>query len=126
MTKEAITSPCETRAKIILTLPKNTIRELLQVYTGHGMLAYHARKRGACDTDICPHCKLAVETPQHFMQDCPNFFRSRISCFGSYTIDLETWTKTERILSVCKYLSLTRRFKQQVSMGGVIGDQGSL
>ncbi len=84
MTREAVETPEQQRRAFMLSLSKVCARSLIQVLTGHGALAYHANLAKKVDSPVCTYCQIGVETPRHYMEECPAFFRARISCFGGY------------------------------------------
>ena len=111
-TKRIIGTTDKIPTKSLLKLDRNRLRQVLQVLTGHGNLAKHRHKMGKVQSPICPKCQEAVDTPQHYVGECPAYIMTRISQFGYYKIELADLVKNDRIFKLANFVQKTKRLEE--------------
>ena len=111
-TKRIIGTTDKIPTKSLLKLDRNRLRQVLQVLTGHGNLAKHRHRMGKVQSPICPKCQEAVDTPQHYVGECPAYIMTRISQFGYYKIELADLVKNDRIFKLANFVQKTKRLEE--------------
>lgn len=71
-----------TKAKKLLLLPKNEIRLITGLFTGHCPVKYHFKKLGLEDSDKCRLCESEVESAEHIICKCDALARFRLKHLG--------------------------------------------
>ena len=61
---------------------------------------------------ISPKCQEAVDTPQHYVGECPAYIMTRISQFGYYKIELADLVKNDRIFKLANFVQKTKRLEE--------------
>ena len=111
-TKRIIRTTDKIPTKSLLRLNRNRLRQVLQVLTGHGNLAKHRYKMGKVQSPICPKCQEAVDTPQHYVGECPAYLTTRISQFGYHKVELADLVKNDRIFKLANFVQRTKRLEE--------------
>ena len=78
----------EQRTIQLLKLPRNHLRNLIGIITGHWPFGEHARRLGLPYNDFCRSCKDVEEeeTTEHLLCHCPSFEDLRERLFGLRTL----------------------------------------
>ena len=92
-TKVFVKGTDPTRAKILLSLPKQQLGQVIRFLTGHVFMKRHNKillhgSRNIPTEDIsCSLCGLDEETPLHLFMQCPCLTSARAEATGRYLID---------------------------------------
>ena len=70
-------------AHAILDVPKNDIRIVVQLVTGHNHLNYHKHKMGLIPNATCRRCGRDDETSLHVLSQCLAIAGIRLQTLGS-------------------------------------------
>ncbi len=71
------------RFRAIINLPRDKLRLLVALYTGHCRLKKHLSNMGLASCGNCRFCDMGPETPEHLILDCTAICRRRFKALGS-------------------------------------------
>ena len=109
-TKEAVGWAPNALKKRLLSLDRESIRNLVQLITGHSRLEGHRwRSDTTVEDPICAQCCLEVETPQHFMGDCEAYAAIREDIFGSRRTSLKKELCSLNIRRIARFVKSSGR-----------------
>jgi ribonuclease HI len=94
----------------VIRLPRNSLRLLTQVVTGHNTLNYHLFKMGLAPSSICL-CELGEETGLHFMGECDIYAMTRLAVLGGLYLTAEELSEVP-FTSLARYIARTGRFNK--------------
>jgi len=93
--KEMISGRCRRRERDLLALPRQTLRLVIGVLTGHTQVGQHLSIMGLKQDPLCSYCSAAEESASHFLCQCDYFATLRMSIWGKpdlYPTDIDTAT----------------------------------
>ena len=70
-TKQFFARPDASKTKYILKHGRHKVTRLLNIFTGHNTLNYHASLQNGLLSDCCRFCNIAQETFYHWITECP-------------------------------------------------------
>ena len=94
---------------MINTADRNSIRLIVGLITGHCQLNQHRHTIGLSDSPRCNNCDAAIETPYHFLSECPKFLQQRLLYFGEAYPQVDTFREMPNSVLVA-YIIATGRF----------------
>ena len=98
--------------KFILKMSRRKMMYATQILTGHASLNYHLHNMKISESEKCPKCDEDRETVEHFVKDCPFYFRQRWEVFREYKLkqDLHKYS----FMKIMKFVTKTKRLKIDV------------
>jgi len=112
-TKETVGWAAKPLAQKLITLNRESIRHLVQLITGHGILEQHRFRSNQADDPICPKCGEEPDTSQHFFETCSKYQDLRERIFGTGHITLKEELHTRNIYRMAKFIRLSKRLNPQ-------------
>jgi len=85
--KEMITGRCQRRARDLLALPRQMLRPVIGVLTGHSQVQRHLSLMGLSNDPSCSYCSEAIETTSHYLCRCSYFAMQRATVWGKPFLD---------------------------------------
>jgi len=86
-TKEMIKDRCRRRESDLLRLPRQTLRLVIGVLTGHARLNRHLSIMGLVKDPSCNQCGMAIESASHFLCQCDRYITLRQKVWEKPYID---------------------------------------
>jgi len=80
--KEMISGRCRRRERELLALPRQTLRLVIGVLTGHTQVGRHLSIMGLNQDPLCNYCIVAEESASHFLCHCDYFATLRMRIWG--------------------------------------------
>ena len=90
-----ISGRCRRRERDLLALPRQILRLVVSVLTGHTQVGRHLSIMGLNQDPLCSYCSVAEESASHFLCQCDYFATLRMSIWGKpdlYPTDIDTAT----------------------------------
>ena len=110
--KGLVHHPSKVLSNKLLSLPRQNMRGIIQIITGHGNFAEHQHRIGLADTNICPYCRLEPETPFHYICSCPHFQRERNTHLYGICTNLKDIVNTSKLNKLWAYIQATNRLEE--------------
>ena len=85
--KEMIQDRCRRRENDLLRLPRQTLRLVIGVLTGHAWLNRHLSIMGLVKDPLCNQCDMAIESASHFLCQCDRYITLRQKVWGKPYLD---------------------------------------
>ena len=85
-TKEMITGRSHRRERDLLRLPRQILRLVVGLLTGHAQLNRHLSIMGSTSNPFCSYCDEAIESASHFLCYCNYFGLLRRSIWGKHCL----------------------------------------
>jgi ribonuclease HI len=82
-TKEILVSPSKGTGDFCRRLTRRSLRLIVQIVTGHCLLASHATLIGVANDPLCPLCRREEEDRDHFLCRCEALCQQRMRIFGT-------------------------------------------
>jgi len=86
-TKMFLEHSSKARSRELLNLPRNLLRTLTGIITGHNTLSRHMNIVGLNNDTLREHCKGEQETSLHFISQCSYYETTRMSIWGKPVLD---------------------------------------
>lgn len=93
--KRLLGPPDAKRSIALLSLPRNQLRVMTAMLTGHCKLRRHLTIMGLGDDRRCRFCKSSDETPEHLITSCVAITANRVSATGRYWIGTNSMKKLQ-------------------------------
>jgi ribonuclease HI len=110
--KEAVPSVKGCPTVAVLSRSRNTLRQIIQLITGHGNMARHLKLMGLSNSEMCPKCKEEPETPNHYVGVCPFYRDQRKRVFGSARVSIKEQLAKKNLGKLAEYLRITGRLTE--------------
>ena len=111
LTKEALAGPSQRFSRMLLTLRREELRNVIQVISGHGDFRAFRHKIGKSDSDICRCCHEDVETTDHYVANCPAFERIRFLMQADVPFVRRELCTPKGLRYLISYIERTERFQ---------------
>jgi len=108
-TKMFLERRSKARSRELIKLPKNLLRTVTGIITGHNTLSRHMNIMGLNNDSLCEHCEGEQETSLHFISQCRYYVTTRISIWGKPVLDHDD-IKRIRVKDLARFISKSRRF----------------
>ena len=95
---------------MIHTADRDLWRLVMGLITGHCQLNQHRHRIGLSNSPQCNNCVGEIETPYHFLAECPQFLQQRLLYFGEANPQVDTIREIPNSVLVA-YINATRRFE---------------
>jgi len=93
----------------LLNLPRNLLRTVAGIITGHNTLSRHMNIMGLNNDPLCEHCEGKQDTSLHFISQCSYYVTTRMSIWGKPVLDPDDM-KRIRIKDLARFILKSRRF----------------
>lgn len=107
-TRMYVSGPSKSIANALIRMPRDMLRMLIQIITGHANLARHRAITHRSTSPTCPACGQDEETPDHYVGKCPAFAEARSRDLGARTCDLVDLITPKELWSLGKFLRNTK------------------
>ena len=97
------------RSRDLLNLPRNLLRTVMGIITGHNTLSRHMNIMGLNNDPLCKHCEGELETSLHFISQCSYYVTTRMSIWGNPVLDPDDM-KRIRVKDLARFILKSRRF----------------
>jgi len=97
------------RSRELLNLPRNLLRTVMGIITGHNTLSRHMNIMGLNDDPLCEHCEGELETFLHFISQCSYYVTTRMSIWRKPVLDPDDM-KRIRVKDLARFILKSRRF----------------
>ena len=91
------------------TADRDSMRLVMGLITGHCQLNQHRHRIGLSDSPQCDNCVGVIETPHHFLAECPKYLQQRLLYFGEAYPQVDTLSEMPNSVLMA-YINATRRF----------------
>ena len=109
--KEMIKNRTQGQGKELLGLPRQVLRLVVGVLTGHTQLNRHLCIMGVVTNPFCEQCDEAIESAMHYLCYCSSFSSIRRAIWGKdilYPADIEAIS----VRGLVRFIKESRRFSQ--------------
>ena len=103
-------APCKRRAQRMICLPRQEIRSIIQIMTGHANLAKHRHRCKKLASPLCPSCRQEEESGFHHLAICIRYVPQRLSAFGQFRLAEDDLRNIEP-QSIAAFLKATKRLE---------------
>ncbi|XP_047999780.1 uncharacterized protein LOC125236904 [Leguminivora glycinivorella] len=103
-TKEILAEPNTKLTKILLRTPRQQLRKLVGLMTGHNTLNKHLNNIGITDSPMCRACMEAEETTKHFLLECKQVEVYRNKYLGTPNTLKEVFSNLKTLLGFVEEL----------------------
>ena len=108
-TKESLPAINKKVTTELLRQPRSYVGKIVQLMTGHSNLKQHQYRCGRVSNNLCDFCMSgSVETPMHFLGECPRFASLRCRVWGTFYLD-EFRFNSNNIAKIKNFLNITKR-----------------
>ena len=98
------------RSRELLNLPRNLLRTVAGIVTGHNTLSRHMMNiMGLNDDPLCEHCEGELETSLHFISQCSYYVTTKMSIWGKPVLNPDDM-KRIRVKDLARFILKSRRF----------------
>jgi len=97
------------RSRELLNLPRNLLRTVTGIITGHNTLRRHMNIMGLNNDPLCEHCEGELETSLHFISHCSYYVTTRMSIWGKPVLDPDH-VKRIRVKDLARFILKSCRF----------------
>ncbi|KAF9051255.1 hypothetical protein BJ165DRAFT_1340260 [Panaeolus papilionaceus] len=104
----------QSTARLVNNLQWKQASVIFQLCTGHIQLAKHLFRINKVESPMCKKCKRKLETPYHYLMECPGYETAQRKHFRYMGQNENTMTRLlsehKQLLKLFKYLNDTRRW----------------
>ena len=93
--REMIKGGCRRRERDLLALPRQILRLVVGVLTGHVPVQRHLSLLGLTNDPFCSYCDEAIESASHFLCCCSHFSVLRTTIWGNLVYTQVMWTVSQ-------------------------------
>ena len=109
-TKEMITGGCRRRGRDLLALPRQILRLVIGILTGHAPVQRHLSLMGLVTDPFCSYCNEEIESASHFLCHCNYFAMIRTAIWGKPSLhpnDIDYAT----VQDIVRFVRKSQRFQ---------------
>ena len=110
-TKEMIKDRSRRRESDLLRLPRQTLRLVIDVLTGHACLNRHLSIMGLVKDPSCNQCGMAIESASHFLCQCDRYITLRQKVWGKPYLDAADMDQAT-VRDLERFIKKSHRFMQ--------------
>ena len=108
-TKMFLEHRSKARSRELLNLPRNLMRTVMGIITGHNTLSRHMNIMDLNNDPLCEHCEGELETSLHFISQSSYYVTTRMSTWGKPVLDHDDM-KRIRVKDLARFILKSRRF----------------
>ena len=111
LTKNWVETPWYGSRSLLHSLnDRDSVRLLVGMYTSHCLLNQHRFRMGLTHSPQCDNCEAEIESPFHFLAECPRYLMERLIYLGELYPQMCLLCEIPKIMLVA-YMNATDRLR---------------